>query len=354
MYRAAEYDRMADRSNGEGRKLLRTRLCDLLGVEHPIVNAPMSSAAGADLAAAVSSAGGFGLIGGTTGVTPNPEWLRGQIRSVRERTDRPFGVGFISSFPGLAEMVQVALEERVTAICHSFADPTPWIEPAHAVGIKVIAQVQTVAQARVAAQAGADAITAQGSEAGGHTGYSGTLSLVLAVLDAVSPVPVLAAGGIADGRGLAAVLMLGAVGAWMGTRFVATPEGTNPDWVKTRVVEAGTDDTVLTHAYDLAMESPFPAGIGDRVLRNAFIDAWHNRDEEVTARRLELSAQVRAATERGDTTIAAVRAGNASGLVHGIEPAGEVVKRIVAEAQAILRGRPASLLGAEPIQAISS
>jgi nitronate monooxygenase len=326
--------------------LLHTRVCDLLDVEHPILNAPMSSTAGVDLAAAVSAAGGFGLLGGTTGVSPNPALLRQRIRATRERTNRPFGVGFISSFPGLAELVQVALDERVAAICHSFADPTPWIAPAHAVGVKVLVQVQTLAQARIAADAGADAITAQGSEAGGHTGYNGTLSFVPAVVDAVRPIPVIAAGGIADGRGLAAVLMLGAEGAWMGSRFVATPEGAGPDWVKRRVVEAGTDDTMLTHAYDLAMQSPFPAGIGDRVLRNEWVDTWHDRDAEVTVRRVELSEQIRSATDAADTRIAAVRAGSASGLIHGIEPAGDIVRRLVAEATAILRERPGPILGA--------
>jgi nitronate monooxygenase len=332
--------------------LLHTRICDLLGVEHPILNAPMSSTAGVELAAAVSIAGGFGLLGGTTGVSPNPDLLRQRIRALRERTNRPFGVGFISSFPGLAELVQVALEERVAAICHSFADPTPWIEPAHAVGVTVLVQVQTLAQARVAAAAGADGITAQGSEAGGHTGYNGTLSFVPAVVDAVSPIPVIAAGGIADGRGLAAVLMLGAEAAWIGSRFVATPEGAGPDWVKRRVVEATTDDTVLTHAYDLANQSPFPNGIGDRVLRNQWVDTWHERDAEVTAHRDELSEQVRTATEAADTSIAAVRAGGSSGLIHGIEPAGEIVRRIVAEAEALLRERPGPLLGAvaQPIR----
>jgi nitronate monooxygenase len=326
--------------------LLHTRVCDLLGVEHPILNAPMSSTAGVDLAVAVSAAGGFGLLGGTTGVSPDPDLLRQRIRAIRARTSRPFGVGFISSFPGLAELVQVALDERVAAICHSFADPTPWIAPAHAVGVKVLVQVQTLAQARIAAAAGANAIAAQGSEAGGHTGYNGTLSFVPAVIDAVRPIPVIAAGGVADGRGLAAVLMLGAEAAWIGSRFVATPEGAGPDWVKRRVVEATTDDTLLTHAYDLALQSPFPDYVGDRVLRNTWVDTWHGRDAEVTARRDELAEQVRSATDAADTSIAAVRAGSAAGLIHSIEPAGEIVRRLVAEAAAILRERPNAILGA--------
>src|SRR5260370_25465028 len=200
--------------------MLLTRICDMLGIEHPIISAPMSGGiADADLAAAVSEAGGFGLIGAMT--TSGPDWLREQIRKVRKLTSKPFGVGFVSSFPGLDEFVQVALEEHVVTVSHSFADPTPYITPAHAAGVKVIAQVQTIAQAMVAAQAGVDILVAQGTEAGGHTGYSGTLPLVAAVLDIAGNIPVLAAGGIADGRGLAAVLMLGAEGAWMGTRFFA-------------------------------------------------------------------------------------------------------------------------------------
>ena len=194
--------------------MIHTRICDLFGIDHPIISAPMAGTATAELAAAVSEAGGLGLIGGTTG--NNPDWLREQIRLVRNRTQKPFGVGFISSFPGLDRLVQVTLEERVPVVSHSFADPTPYVAAAHAAGIKVMAQVQKVSQARVAALAGVDVIAAQGTEAGGHTGYSGTLPLVPAVIDVAGSIPVVAAGGIADGRGLAAVLMLGAEGAWLG------------------------------------------------------------------------------------------------------------------------------------------
>src|SRR5258706_1845859 len=217
--------------------MLHTRICDLLGIEHPIISAPMSGGiAAAELAAAVSEAGGFGLIGAMT--TGGPDWLRAQVRQIRERTNKPFGVGFISSFPGLDEFVQVALEEHVTAVSHSFADPTPYVSPAHAADVKVIAQVQTVAQAAVAAQAGVDILVAQGTEADGHQGTIGTLPLVATVRDIAGTIPVLAAGGIADGRGLAAVLVLGAEGAWMGTRFYASREAGGGAWEKERMVEA--------------------------------------------------------------------------------------------------------------------
>ncbi len=322
--------------------MIHTRICDLFAIEHPVINAPMAGSATAELAAAVSEAGGLGLIGGTS--PGGGDWLRQQIRALRERTDRPFGVGFISSFPGLEALIEVALAERVPVIVHSFADPSPYIAAAHTAGIKVLVQAQTLEQARTAARAGADAIAAQGTEAGGHTGYSGTLPLVPAVIDAVGDVPVIAAGGIADGRGLAAVLMLGAEGAWIGTRFVASREWAGGDWAKERVVQAGTDDTVLTHAYDLATQAPFPAGIGDRVLRNEFTAAWHERDAEVVARREELAQQVMAATRASDARIAPIRAGNASGLIHAIEPAADILRRIVAEAERILRERPGQLL----------
>jgi nitronate monooxygenase len=321
--------------------MIHTRLCDLLGIDHPIISAPMAGTAGAGLAAAVSAAGGFGLIGGSGG---GPDWLRAEIRAVRAHTDRPFGVGFISSFPGLDELVRVAREERVSAIGHSFADPSPYVAAAHAAGIKVFAQVQTVAQARAAARAGVDLIAAQGTEAGGHTGYSGTLPLVPAVVDAAGNIPVVAAGGIGDGRGLAAVLLLGAEGAWIGTRFVASREGSIAAWVKEQVVRATADDTILTRAYDLATAAPFPEGIGDRVLRNDFTAAWHGRDDEVVARRAELRGEIQEAIDASNAQVAPARAGCAAGLIQGIEPAGEIVQRIVAEAERILCERPAQLV----------
>src|SRR6266496_6197351 len=323
--------------------MLYTRICDMLGIEYPIISAPMGGGtAAADLAAAVSGVGGFGLIGGTT--TSGPEWLREEIHKVRQLTNKPFGVGFISSFPGLDELVKVALEEQVVAVSHSFADPTPYIPAAHAAGVKVIAQVQTVAQAIVAAQARVDILVAQGSETGSHTGYSGTLPFVTAVLDIAGDIPVLAAGGIADGRGLAAVLMLGAEGAWMGTRFYASRESGGGNWEKERMLQAGTDDTVLTKIYDLALDSPFPPTVGDRVLRNDFTAEWHGRNDEVVAHRQELSEQVIAAMKEGNAHIAAVRAGNAVGLIHGIESANDIVRQTVAEAERILRERPGQVL----------
>jgi nitronate monooxygenase len=316
-----------------------------LEIEHPIINAPMAGVATAELVAAVSEAGGFGLIG-ARGST-DPDWLREQIRAVRERTSRPFGVGFISSTSGLEEVIQVALEERVTAVSHSFADPTPYVPAAHQSGVKVLAQVQKVSHAKKAAQAGVDVITAQGVDAGGHTGHSTTLAMVPAVIDVVGDIPVVAAGGIADGRGLAAVLMMGAEGAWIGTRFVATPEAARGDWEKQRLVEAGSDDTVLTKLYDLIRGSEFPLDVAHRVLRNDFTSEWNGREAEALARAEEFSTQIAAGTRAKDASIANVSAGNAVGLISAVEPAGQILRRIVAEAEAILRDRPMALLNVQ-------
>lgn len=322
--------------------MLSTPLCALLGIDYPVLSAPMTGTATAALAAAVSAAGGFGMLGGTNSDGPN--WLRDQIRAVRSRTGRPFGVGFISSFPGVDDLVEVALAARVAAIGHSFADPTPYVAPAHARGVRVFAQVQTVAQAIRAAEAGVDVIVAQGTEAGGHTGQAGSLALLPAVVDAVGDVPVVAAGGIADGRGLAAVLLLGASGGWLGTRFVASEEWGGSRWEQEAVLAATADDTRRTSVYDQVRGAPFPDGIADRVLRNAFNTTWEGRPQEVAAQREELLRELEAAAERGDPTVVDISAGVAVGLIRSLEPAGDIVRRIVAEAERVLRERAAALL----------
>ncbi|HEY0736906.1 MAG TPA: nitronate monooxygenase [Herpetosiphonaceae bacterium] len=322
--------------------MLSTPLCAILGIDYPLLNAPMAGTATADLAAAVSIAGGFGMIGGTS--RGGPDWLRDQIRAVRARTSRPFGVGFISSFPDIDDLVQVAIEERVAAINHSFADPTPYVASAHASGVRVFAQVQTVAQATRAARAGVDVIIAQGTEAGGHTGLAGTLALVPAVVDAVAGIPVVAAGGIADGRGLAAVLLLGAVGGWLGTRFVASHEWGGGAWEQQAVLAATADDTVRTSVYDQVRGAPFPEGIADRVLRNAFTTAWEGRTGDIAERQAELRGELEAASQRGDAAVVDISAGVAVGLIPSLEPAGTIVQRIVEEAERVLRDRSAALL----------
>jgi nitronate monooxygenase len=302
----------------------------------------MGGTAGATLAAAVSEAGGFGMIGGTSG--GGPDWLRAQIRAARQQTSRPVGVGFISSFPDIDDLVHVALDEQVAAINHSFANPAPYVATAHAAGVKVFAQVQTVAQAAAAAHAGVDLIIAQGTEAGGHTGMSGTLALVPAVLEAVGDIPVVAAGGIADGRGLAAALMLGAVGAWMGTRFVASREWGGGSWEQQAVLTASADDTVRTTVYDLVRAAPLPDGIADRVLRNAFTAAWQGQEAAIAQHRAKLQRELAEAGQRGDATVADISAGVSAGLIRTVEGAGDIVRRTVREAEQVMRARCSELL----------
>jgi nitronate monooxygenase len=323
--------------------MLRTRLNDVLGIDVPILNAPMGGGpANGELAAAVSAAGGLGLIGG---MAQGRDWLREQIHTVRERTPRPFGVGFISHWlPEFPELYAIALEERVPVVAHSFADPAPYMAAARAAGAKVICQVRGIEEARQAARAGVDVIVAQGGEAGGHTGTIATLPLVPQIVDAVAPIPVIAAGGIADGRGLAAALMLGAEGAWLGTAFLAANEaGISPNR-RRRVLAAASADTLYTSVFDIADGRPWPAGVAGRVVRNRFSDRWHGHEQELREHREEAQAALVAAWQADDAEIAAVWAGEAAGLVHRVEPAGAIVRRIAEEAERTLRERTAAVL----------
>jgi nitronate monooxygenase len=319
---------------------VHTRICDVLEIEHPILNAPMGMVAGARLAAAVSDGGGLGMIGGAL---RGPDGLRSEIRAARALTERRVGVGFISHLPEADELATVALDEGVDVIAHSFADPRPFVAATHDAGALLLCQVRTVTEARRAADAGADVIVAQGTEAGGHTGRVSTLPLVPAVVDAVAPLPVIAAGGIGDGRGMAAALVLGADGVWLGTRFEATPEAAVTPLYRERLLAAGTDETVLTETFDLALKSEWPDGIAMRTLRNRFTDEWHGREDEVRAWSEQRSAEYRTTGffSRDEGVIAL---GESVGVVNDVESATDVVRRLVAEAETILRDRPESLL----------
>jgi nitronate monooxygenase len=324
--------------------MLRTRIGELFGVGVPILNAPMGGGdAPAELAAAVSNAGGLGMIGGTT--RGGASWVAEQIRRARQLTDRPFGVGFISHLPGAADLMKVALDEGVRVIAHSFSDPTPFVPDAHAAGALVICQVRTLEDAQRAADAGVDVITAQGTEAGGHTGRVSTLPFVPAVVDAVAPVPVLAAGGIADGRGIAAALMLGAEGVWLGTRFIVTRESGVSDAYRQRVLAATADDTVLTDVFDTAIGMPWPDGVSGRAIRNRFSQLWHGRDDELRVWAQDHRDEYLALGPDAEIEERAVWAGEASSLVTVIESAGDVVRRLAAETEAGLRNRATALLG---------
>ncbi|MBT97401.1 MAG: 2-nitropropane dioxygenase [Dehalococcoidia bacterium] len=323
--------------------MITTKLCSELGIDFPIINAPMTGTATAELASAVTRTGAFGMIGAT--LDPDPTWLKEQIQAVRDKTDLPFGVGFINSASGIEKNIEAALEAKVAAVGCSFADPTEFIAQAKAAGVKSLAQVQTLADAKKAVAAGADVIVAQGSEAGGHGSHMGTLSFVRAVVKIAGDIPVVAAGGIADGPGLAAALMLGAEGVWLGTRFVASLEWAGAEWAKGQVVIADADDTINTKVYDLVTDAPFPHSIGDRVIANTFTDTWHGREAEMMERQSELREVIAAAVAAEDATTAPARAGSASGLIRSVEPASYIIREIMSRAEDILKNRPQTLLG---------
>jgi len=320
---------------------LHTPICDLFGVEHPILNAPMGGgdAPGA-LAAAVSEGGGLGMIGGTT--AGGVEWLRREIDVARRRTTRPFGVGVISHRPEAMDLTRAALDEGVRVIAHSFGDPVGFVEPVHASGALIVCQVRSVDEARRIADAGADVITAQGTEAGGHTGTMATLPLVPAIVDAIAPTPVLAAGGIGDGRGIAAALLLGAQGVWLGTAFLASPEAGIAGSYKERVLGAGAEDTVLTEVFDVAAGVPWPEGLAGRSIRNRFTDRWHGDENALRVWAADHREELRDAADDPDTS--PLYAGPAVQFVTRSESAREVVRRLAEQAAAVLRARTDAVL----------
>jgi nitronate monooxygenase len=315
--------------------MLRTPICDRLGISVPIGNAGMAGGtAGPSLAAAVSKAGG---LGGLAGIVEGPEASRERIRALRAMTSNPFSVNLwvhmLGEWPGLFD---VCLEERVPSVTLSFGDPTPYVAKAYDAGVGVLCQVQTVAGARRAAAAGVDAIIAQGGEAGGHTGSVATMALVPQAVDAAGGIPVIAAGGIADGRGLVAALALGAQGVIMGTRFVAASEATPPaPRHQEKIIGAGADDTVFTDVFDVMDAISFPEGIHGRVVRTPFVDEWYGREEELRAARAAIMAE---APRAGDTPERAhsAYAGQSAGLIRDVKPVAAIIADIMREADAVL------------------
>ena len=316
--------------------MLRTRACELFGIEHPVLLGPMGSATGADLAAAVSNAGGLGMIGC---VGRSPEWIAATVKSVREKTDRPFGLNLL-----LFDSDETALEAVLDARPPVFSTAWAWPDQdlavlfsrAHDRGALAVHMVAGVPEARRAAEAGADAIVAQGTEGGGHVGLMGTMALVPQVVRAVAPLPVLAAGGIATGEGLAAALALGAEGVLIGTRFLATPEAPVAEGFKKAVLASDGHDTVLTEIPDIARGRVWP-GAWSRVVRNQLIEEWAGREGELRARRSEVGAAMVAAFQSGDASYAPLFIGQDAGLIDSILPAAEIVRRLVADAEAAIR-----------------
>ena len=327
---------------------LRTSFTRLLGLDAPIVQAPIGGLSVAPLAAAVSRAGGLGMMAISWQTTDE---IRDAIGIVRAATDRPFGVNLIIDEPQ-DERLEAALAAGVKVVSFFWGDPAPYLPAVRRAGARAMLTVGSAAEARRAVDAGVDIIVAQGWEAGGHVwGEVSTLALVPAVVDAVGPVPVVAAGGITDGRGLAAALVLGAGAAWMGTRFVASEETPAHPEYQRRLIEAHETDTFHSSLFDIGWpDAPH------RVLRNATVDTWiaagrpapgtRPGEGDVVARRSDGTELVRYSSisprsgMTGDILDLSLWAGQGVGLVHEVLPAGEIVRRVTAQAEALLAGLP--------------
>jgi nitronate monooxygenase len=319
--------------------VISTDFTRLLGVRHPIVSAPMAGWSGGGLAGAVSAAGAFGMIG--VGSATSADWIPTQAKLAREHG--PFGFGLMSwVLEKRPELLEAVLAEEPAAVSLSFGDPTPFVGRVREAGAVVMSQVQDAEKAAKAVEAGVDVLVAQGTDAGGHTGEVGTLPLLQRVLEIGAGKPVLAAGGIGTGRGIAGVLAMGASGAWIGTRFCATTESTGTDGAKRLILEADETSTVHTRVFDLVQDIPWPEEFAGRAIRNSFSDRWHGHEDQLEERRSAVAAEFEAA--RGDYAEDFVYSGQAAGVVEDILPAGELVDRMMSETEARLEAC-AALLG---------
>lgn len=316
---------------------LTTRLTQRMALRHPILSAPMALAAGGRLAAAVTAAGGLGLIGGGYG---DAAFLD---QAFADAGNQRVGCGFITwSLARSPALLDRVLAHAPAAIMLSFGDPAPFAPAIYAAGADLICQCQTLDHVRAARDAGAAIIVAQGAEAGGHGKTRATMTLVPEVADhlaAHAPDTLLvAAGGIADGRGLAATLMLGADGVLVGTRLWASAEALVQPAHQARALAATGDDTLRTSAPDIARRLDWPAGFTARIARNAFTERWHGR-EDALARAVETVAPAYAAAfAAGDPEETGVWFGEAAGLIHDLPPAGAIITRMADEAAALLAG----------------
>jgi len=296
-----------------------------LGIQKPLVLAPMGAVSGGALAAAVSHAGGLGLIGAGYG---DPQWMR---REFEQAKGTRVGVGFITwSLARQPALLDFALERKPCAVMLSFGDPRPFAEKIRASGARLICQVQSLAIARQALEARPDVLVAQGTEAGGHGGMRSLFALLPAVKDLAGKVPLLAAGGIADRRGYEAAMALGADGVLIGTRFSASDEALTAPRAKQRIVDSSGDATLRTTVFDVVRGYDAGwAGITGRAIRNKFTDAWHGREAELIAQREAEVKRYWQAAERQDFETALIFAGEGVDLIDAVLPAAEIVRRIV-------------------------
>lgn len=316
--------------------MIHTLVCDLFQIRHPIALGGMAGHTSVPLVAAVSNAGGLGTLGvGRTSAEQIPK----DIKAIRETTRQPFGVNFLL-FDAREPAIDAALNEQPPVFSAAWArtdqDLKALFGRAHEAGSLVMYMAGTVPEAIRAKAAGADVIVAQGTEGGGHVGWMASLAVLPMIVDAVGSTPVMAAGGIADGRGLAAALALGAQGALLGTRFLATKESPLHPNFKQAVLDSDGHDTILTEIPDIARGNVWPGAMA-RSQRNAFIERWAGREWELRARQPEALAALNKASAAGDADNASLLIGQDAGLIHDIPAAGEVVERIVSEAEALLK-----------------
>ncbi|HEV7410115.1 MAG TPA: nitronate monooxygenase [Bradyrhizobium sp.] len=317
---------------------LRTRLTERFDIEHPIISAPMGMIAGGRLAAAVSNAGGLGLIGGGYG---DGGWLE---REFSAAGNAKIGCGFISwSLAQRPELLDQVLARRPAAVMLSFGPVAVFAAQIRQSGVPVICQVQSMAHAREAVGAGAAVIVAQGGEAGGHSGNRSTFTLVSEVADyladAAPDTLLVAAGGVADGRSLAAALMLGADGVLIGSRLVASSEALTPSGFHDAIIAAAGDATIKTSVIDLVRNYHWPSDFSGRALKNGFVTKWHGREDALTDSAVSASETERywAAFTSGDADNAGVFMGEAVGLIHDVRPAADIIEQMVAQAHGLLR-----------------
>jgi nitronate monooxygenase len=317
---------------------ISTRLTERLGITHPVVSAPMDVIAGGKLAAAVSGAGGLGFLGG--GYSDDDTWFD---REFAAAGNQAVGCGFITwALRQQPQILDKVIARKPKAIFLSFDDPEPFAARIKGAGIPLFCQLQTRADAERAIECGVDIIVAQGTEGGGHGGTRATLTLVPEIADLIAkraPQTLLcAAGGIADGRGLAAALMLGADGVVVGTRFWASKEALVHPNLHAAALDAGGDDTARQSVLDIVRGRAWPARYTGRVLKNDFVREWLGREDALRVAKDEQVARYRTAAKAGDAAVAATIVGEAVGLIHAIEPAAAIVERIVSEAEALLKG----------------
>ncbi len=308
--------------------MIKSKICELLGIEYPVFQGGMAWVADADLAAAVSEAGGLGIIGG---MNMNGEQLRAEIKKLREQTAKPFGVNVMLMSPFVDEVVDVIIEEKVPVVTTGAGNPLPYIKKWTDAGVKVIPVVASVSLAKMVAKRGAAAVVAEGGESGGHIGEANTMPLVPQVADGVD-IPVIAAGGIADGRGMAAAFMLGAEGVQMGTRFLVAKECNAHATYKEKVIKANDSGTVVN-----GRRVGHPA----RALKNPFTRMFAEREKDLTATDEEImslgSGALRKAVQEGDWENGSFLCGQAAGLVEKEQTCREIIEEIVAEAEISLR-----------------